>query len=95
MSREAQAQERARAYFTSKSVLTPAEVREQIVAAFDALDAVLAAVPPDRARRRPLPDEWSIGEVVDHLVETAHRREHIAELEVHAVIRRVQLGRAA
>ena len=70
MSREAQAQERARAYFKSKSVLTPAEVGEQIVAAFDALDAVLAAVPPDRAGLRPLPGEWSIGEVVDHLVET-------------------------
>src|SRR4030095_11366478 len=45
-------------------------VREQIVAAFEALAAVLASVPPDRAALRPLPGEWSVQEVVDHLVET-------------------------
>jgi len=70
MSAEARAQERARSYFTSKAALSPAEIREQIVAAFDALDAVLESVPPDRITQRPLPGEWSIGEVVDHLVET-------------------------
>jgi DinB family protein len=70
MSAEAQAQARARAYFDSKSALTPAEVLEQIVAAFDALEAVLAGAPPDRATARPRPGEWSLGEIVDHLVET-------------------------
>ena len=70
MSAEAQAQERARAYFKSKEALAPSEVREQIVAAFEALDAVLATVPPDRAAEHPLPGEWSVQEVVDHLVET-------------------------
>jgi hypothetical protein len=70
MSADARAQARARAYFESKSTLTPAQVREQIVGAFDALDVVLAGVPPDRATARPLPGEWSIGEIVDHLVET-------------------------
>ena len=70
MTAEARAQARARAYFESKSTLTSAEVREQIVAAFDALDVVLAGVPPDRATVRPLSGEWSIGEIVDHLVET-------------------------
>ena len=70
MSAEARAQERARSYFSSKAALSPAEIREQIVAAFDALDAVLESVPPDRITQRPLPGEWSIGEVVDHLVET-------------------------
>jgi hypothetical protein len=69
-SAEAQAQARARAYFTSKATLTPTQVREQIVAAFDALDAVLATVPPERAARRPVPAEWSVQEVADHLVET-------------------------
>ena len=70
MSAETQARDRARAYFESKGLLTPAEVREQIQAAFEALDAVLAAVPPARATVRPLPGEWSLGEIVDHLVET-------------------------
>jgi hypothetical protein len=70
MSVEAQAQARARAYFESKSVLTPAEVRGQIEAAFEALDAVLTAVPPERVTVRPRPGEWSVGEIVDHLVET-------------------------
>ena len=67
---DAQAQQRARAYFSSKGTLTPSEVREQIVAAFEALDAVLATVPPPRAGERSLPGEWSVQEVVDHLVET-------------------------
>jgi hypothetical protein len=57
-------------YFASKASLSPDQVREQIVAAFAALDAVLASVPPDRATRRPAPAEWSPQEVVDHLVET-------------------------
>jgi len=70
MSAEAQAQERARAYFKSKEALAPSEVRDQIVAAFEALDAVLATVPPERAAEHPLPGEWSVQEVVDHLVET-------------------------
>jgi hypothetical protein len=70
MSTDLHAQERARAYFASKSNLSPTEVREQIVAAFDALDAVLASVPSGRATRRPGPGQWSAQEVVDHLVET-------------------------
>ena len=70
MSAEAQAQERARTYFKSKEALAPSEVRDQIVAAFEALAGVLATVPPDRAAHRPLPGEWSVQEVVDHLVET-------------------------
>jgi hypothetical protein len=70
MSAEAQAQERARTYFASKRSLTPREIREQVVAAYDALDAVLVSAPPDRVGRRPSPDEWSAAEVVDHLLET-------------------------
>jgi hypothetical protein len=70
MSAEAKAQERAREYFRSKAGLTPAAVREQIAAAFDALDAVLGTVPAARAPLRALAGEWSVQEVVDHLLET-------------------------
>ncbi|HEX9822272.1 MAG TPA: DinB family protein [Methylomirabilota bacterium] len=70
MNQEAEAQERARAYFRSKSALAPAAVREQIAAAFGALDAVLAAVTPERAAVRAIPGQWSVQEIVDHLVET-------------------------
>src|SRR2546425_808490 len=43
---EREARERAEAYFTSKAALPPAEVCAQVAAAFDSLDAVLAAVAP-------------------------------------------------
>jgi DinB superfamily len=70
MSAEAEAQDRAREYFRNKSTLAPSAIRAQIVAAFDALDGVLASVPAGHVPRRPEPDAWSIAEVVDHLVET-------------------------
>ncbi|HEU4371362.1 MAG TPA: DinB family protein [Methylomirabilota bacterium] len=70
MNADAEAQERARAYFRSKSTLAPAVLRGQIAAAFEALDTVLATVPPDRAARRTIANEWSIQEIVDHLLET-------------------------
>lgn len=70
MNREHEAQERARAYFNGKGVLAPAAIREQIVAAFDVLEAVLAGVSPEQARLQPIPGEWSVQEVVDHLLET-------------------------
>ena len=67
---ETEARERALAYFASKASLSPAEVIEQISAAFASLEAVLAEVPPARAMTRPAPEEWSPQEVLDHLVET-------------------------
>jgi hypothetical protein len=67
---ETEARERALAYFASKAALRPAEVREQIAAAFASLDAVLADVPADRAAVRTLTDDWSAQELVDHLLET-------------------------
>jgi hypothetical protein len=70
VSLETRARERARAYFDSKRGLTPREVHDQVVAAFEALDAVLAGAPPGCVSERPQPGEWSIAEVVDHLVET-------------------------
>ena len=67
---ETEARERAQAYFESKAGLAPAEVRAQIAAAFDSLDAALGEVPPARAAMRPLDGGWSPHEVVDHLLET-------------------------
>ena len=67
---EIEARDRALAYFASKASLSPAEVIEQVSAAYDALEAVLAEVPAGRTTRRPAADEWSAHEVLDHLVET-------------------------
>src|SRR5919198_6377335 len=67
---ETQARERAQEYFTSKAALPPAEVREQVAAAFASLDGVLAEVSAERAGVRTGSGEWSVQEVVDHLLET-------------------------
>jgi hypothetical protein len=70
MSAESQAQERARAYFREKATLPASAVIEQIAAAFETLDGVLAGVPPERAAQRTIPGEWSVQEIADHLLET-------------------------
>lgn len=67
---EIEARDRALAYFASKASASPAEVVDQITAAFDSLQSVLAEVDPRRATVRPAPDAWSAQEVLDHLVET-------------------------
>jgi hypothetical protein len=67
---ETKAQERAREYFRSKAGLSPATVREQITAAYESLAAVLAEVTAAQAPVRAIPDEWSVQEIVDHLLET-------------------------
>lgn len=70
---ERDARRKAADYLRTRGTLAPAaEVRERIGAAFAALDGFLAAVGPEEARVRTLPGEWSVQEVVDHLVET-HR----------------------
>jgi hypothetical protein len=64
---------RAREYLHEKGSLLPVtEIRARIAAAFAAMEGVLDGVSEQQARRRPLPGEWSVQEVVDHLVET-HR----------------------
>jgi hypothetical protein len=64
-------QVRAREYLRDKGTLLPvARIRERVAAAFSALEATLAGVGEAEARRRPAPGEWSVQEVVDHLVET-------------------------
>jgi hypothetical protein len=64
---------KAREYLKTKGSDLPGKiVRERIAAAFDALDAFLDTVPPDLAAVRTIPREWSVQEIVDHLVETHH-----------------------
>ncbi len=65
---------RAKAYLREKGTEAPiAQIREQVADAFAALDALLDGVTESQARRRPGEDEWSVHEVLDHLVETHPR----------------------
>lgn len=66
-------QEKAREHLHRKgTLLAPREIHERVRAAFAASEEFLDSVSAAAARRRPAPDEWSVQEVVDHLVET-HR----------------------
>src|SRR5262249_27115812 len=70
----------AKEYFHQKRTLpSAAEIRERGGAAFAALETLLDEVTGDEARARPLPGEWTIQEVVDHLIET--HRPSLDELE--------------
>ena len=70
---------KAREYFLQKGTLLPAApIRERVGAAFTALETFLDAVTDQEARTRALPGEWTIQEVVDHLIET--HRPSLAEL---------------
>ena len=69
----AEARRKAREYFRTRGTLAPAPViRERIADAFAALDAVVTPLGPAQAARASIPGEWTIHEIVDHLVET-HR----------------------
>jgi hypothetical protein len=64
---------KAKEYFHQKgTALSSAQIHERVGAAFAALETFLEGVSEEEARARPLPAEWTIQEVVDHLVET-HR----------------------
>lgn len=64
---------KAREYFEQKGSRLPVtQIRERVAASFVAIEEALAAVGEADARRRPAPGEWSVHEVVDHLVVT-HR----------------------
>jgi hypothetical protein len=66
-------QVKAREYLDDKGTrLTAAKVHERVAAGFAALEGFLDGVTAAEAGVRALPGEWSIQEVVDHLVET-HR----------------------
>ena len=69
--REAQAKERAREYFRTKGTQLPVPViRERIADAVRALDEFLAPLSAEQAARATVPGEWTIHEIVDHLIET-------------------------
>ena len=72
-------QARALAYLRENGTEAPRQrIRERVAAAFASLERVVADVAEDEARARPLPGEWNVQEVVDHLVET--HRASIGEL---------------
>lgn len=69
----AQTQAKARAYFKEKGTLAPADaIQSRIAEAFGALETFLEPISAATAARAGIPGEWTIQEVVDHLVET-HR----------------------
>ncbi len=73
MDQEAAFKQKAREYLRQRGTLAPAPmIREQVAAAFGTLDAMLTGVTAERAALTTIPGEWSVQEVVDHLVET-HR----------------------
>jgi hypothetical protein len=68
---ELMAQVRMREYLRDKGDGLPlAAVRARVASAFDTMEALLAPVSAAAAADHPLPGEWSIHEVVDHLILT-------------------------
>jgi hypothetical protein len=66
--------ERARAYLLEKGTRAPvAQIRARVADAFAALEALLDGVGERQARRAPGGGEWSVHEILDHLVETHAR----------------------
>ena len=69
----AETKAKAREYFKTKGTLVaPTVIHERIADAFGALEAFLAPISAATAARAATPGEWTIQEIVDHLVET-HR----------------------
>ena len=69
----AQTQAKARGYFKEKGTLASASaIHSRIAEAFEALGTFLEPVAAATAMRAAVPGEWTIQEIVDHLVET-HR----------------------
>lgn len=68
---EREEQVRLRAYLRDKGDALPLpEVRARVASSFEAMEAVLVPVSGGQAAERPWPGEWSIHEVVDHLLLT-------------------------
>ncbi|MBI4272198.1 MAG: hypothetical protein HY615_17810, partial [Candidatus Rokubacteria bacterium] len=64
----AAAQANAREYLRAKGTLVPTPVlRARIADAFAALDALLAPLVAAEVARAPIPGEWTVQEIVDHL----------------------------
>lgn len=69
----AQTKEKARDYFKTKGTLVAASaIHERIGDAFGALETFLEPISAATGARVGIPGEWTIQEIVDHLVET-HR----------------------
>ena len=69
----AETQAKARDYFKARGTLvTPSVIHERIADAFGALEAFVGPISAATAARAAAPGEWTIQEIVDHLVET-HR----------------------
>lgn len=65
---------RAKAYLLEKGTRAPvAQIRDRVADAFAALEALLDGVTEGQARRAPGGGEWSVHEILDHLVETHSR----------------------
>jgi hypothetical protein len=64
---------RARDYLHARGTRVAARaIHERVAAAFAALDETLDTVTPAQVGARPQPGEWTVQEVVDHVLET-HR----------------------
>lgn len=55
------------------AALTPAEICARVRAAMGELDAALAGADAADARTHPIPGEWTMAQVVDHLAQTQIR----------------------
>lgn len=65
-----EAKAKAREYVQTCTEMPAQAIRDGVRDACDALAKFLATVPVAAVARRPAPGEWSVLEVVDHLVET-------------------------
>ena len=64
-------QVKAKTYLLEKGTQAPvAQIRERVAEAFAAMDTLLEGVTEAQARRAPGGGEWSVHEILDHLVET-------------------------
>ena len=62
---------KAKAYLLEKGTQSPvAQIRERVADAFAALDGLLDGVAESQVRRPPGAGEWSVHEILDHLVVT-------------------------
>jgi hypothetical protein len=69
----AEAKAKARDYFRTKGTLVPvAEIQARLADAFGSLEALVGPISAGVAARTGIAGEWTIQEIVDHLVET-HR----------------------
>ncbi len=64
-------QVKAREYLHRKGTLLPAsQIHERVAAAFAAMESLVDGVTETEARTRAIPGEWSVQDIVDHLVAT-------------------------